>query len=268
MTVTRRSAFAIWIWAVASLAVTATAQSPLGRTPMVPLHRADMVPGAVGQGQLLRGGPLPGYFQPVSLQAPQGAHIAIWAGDRYVPFDGSTPLVGMLIGQVYRLKITRIPGKPGAELYPTLELVNRLYPPPGLERKYPVPIVFSQEELEMALEGYFVTRVVYLENPNEALPVRDRKGEQRVVEVGHGEDPLQTADVLGRPVAIVRLGSRIPTRNELDPFGYGAPPYQVLPPVKEVSATARATGGSVERAIERSARVPRVPLSPTATRRQ
>ena len=57
----------------------------------------------------------------------------------------------------------------------------------------------------------FVTRVIYVENPNEALPVNDKPGdEQQWVEAPHGADPLAVADEMGRPVAILRIGGRVP----------------------------------------------------------
>ncbi len=251
--------FAAWFWALAIALPVATAQQPLGNTGVFQLHRADMPPGAVGQGQLLRGGPLAGYFQPVSLAVAGSGRVAIWSGEHFEALAGRPPLVGLQIGQVYRLRVTQIERHPGAELYPTVELVSRLFPPPGLALKFPVPIVFSQEELEMALRGHFVTRVVYLENPNEALPVQDKKGQQRVFEVGQGEDPLQTADLLGRPVAIVRIGSRVPTRDELNPFGYGAPAYRRFELPVEGRDGRRLSRG-VEQAVERSARIPRLPV--------
>ena len=39
-------------------------------------HHGIMPPGAIGGRQLLRGGPLPGYFQPVEIKAPAGALIS------------------------------------------------------------------------------------------------------------------------------------------------------------------------------------------------
>lgn len=255
-----------WIaWAFALVAATclvASAQPPLGNTGVFPLHRADMPPGAVGQGQLLRGGPLAGYFQPVAFHVADDARVAIWNGETFQPLTGSSPLVGLLAGQVYRLKITNIKGRPGAEVYPTVELVSRLFPPRGLELKHPVPIEFAAEEVTAALRGLFVTRVVYLENPDQALPVRDAPHSQRVFEVGVSDDPLQAADRLGRPMAIVRIGSRVPNANELATFGYGAPPFRVFPQPARSSASATSRGNdrsSIEQAVERSARIPRLP---------
>ena len=47
------------------------------REPIHYFHSGDMPPGAIGQGQLLRGGPLPGYFQPVEIKVPQGAAVSM-----------------------------------------------------------------------------------------------------------------------------------------------------------------------------------------------
>ena len=77
----------------------------------------------------------------------------------------------MLIGSVYRLRVTNIPLQEGLEVFPTIEVIDRLYPPVGQEFRFPIPIELTQEELEMALDGKFVTRVIYLEEPDAALPV-------------------------------------------------------------------------------------------------
>ena len=38
-------------------------------------------------------------------------------------------VAGMLIGQVYRLRVTNIPHQPGVEVFPTIQVIDRLYPP-------------------------------------------------------------------------------------------------------------------------------------------
>src|SRR5207253_2647532 len=72
---------------------------------------------------------------------------------------------GMLIGSVYRLRVIGIPRHEGVEVFPTIEVVNRLYPPPGQELRFPVPVELTLEDLELAMEGHFVTRIIYLEYP-------------------------------------------------------------------------------------------------------
>jgi hypothetical protein len=120
-------------------------------------------------------------------------------------------LVGMQIGPVYRVRVTEIPNHPGLEIFPTIEVIDRLYPPPGLALRYPIPVEFTRDELELALRGAFVTRVIYVEDPHQALPIaQPAGGEQPWIEAPPGEDPLVTADHRGRPVAILRLGGRVP----------------------------------------------------------
>ena len=73
-----------------------------------------------------------------------------------------------------------------------------LYPPPGLALRYPIPIELTQDELELAARGAFVTRVIYIEDPQQALPIsRKASDEQPWVEAPPGEDPLVTADRQG-----------------------------------------------------------------------
>ena len=49
------------------------------------LHHGVMPPGAIGSQQLQRGGPLPGFFQPVEIKAPPGALISLAAADQFEP---------------------------------------------------------------------------------------------------------------------------------------------------------------------------------------
>jgi hypothetical protein len=138
-------------------------------------------------------------------------------------------LVGLQIGPVYRFKVTEIPNQPGVEVFPTIEMVDRTYPPPGLSLRFPVPIDLTQDELEMAAEGRFITRVIYIEDPKLALPVAEKTAsETRWFEVRAGDDPLVTADELGRPIAILRMGGRVPEPDGVEPgFVYGSPPAMV-----------------------------------------
>jgi hypothetical protein len=172
---------------------------------------------------------LPGYFQPVEIKAPKGAAISLAIDGKFAQPEEGPVLAGMLIGQVYRIKITGIPRNEGFEVFPTIEVINRMYPPPGLENHFPVPIEFTLDELEMALSGLFVTRVIYLEDPNGALPVAEDPNMQRYFDVRADEDPLKVADRLGRPMAIIRMGSRTPDYDTtLRRFAFAMPPLRKL----------------------------------------
>jgi hypothetical protein len=212
--------------------LTASAQD----RPVHWLNAGAMPPGAIGSQRLERGGPLSGYFQPVRIRAPEGARIALAlevansaASTHATPANEA--LVGMQIGFVYRLRVTNIPNNEGVDIYPTIELIDRLYPPPGLALRFPIPIDLTQDELELAAGGAFVTRVIYVEDPLHALPVaRHAKGDQPWTEAPAGEDPLVTADRNGRPVAILRIGSRAPNATTQAGGLSSAPPMVVFDP--------------------------------------
>lgn len=197
---------------------------PAAQPPVHYNHGGNLTPGAIGNAQLQRGGPLPGYFQPVEIRGPEGALIATAEGGQFSDTQPAPMTVGLLIGSVYRMRVTNIPLQEGLEVYPTIEVIDRTYPPVGLEFKFPIPIELSQEELEMALDGKFVTRVIYLEEPAAAVPAVQTRDLQPYYDVSEGENPLEVADGLGRPVAILRMGARVPDANGPDDaFMYGSP---------------------------------------------
>ncbi|MGD0654848.1 MAG: DUF11 domain-containing protein [Thermoguttaceae bacterium] len=194
-------------------------------------HQGAMPPGAIGSRQLTRGGPLPGFFQPVEIKAPDGALISLASDGRFDEPQGGPRKAGLLIGAVYRLKVTGIRLAAGLELFPTVEIIDRTYAPIGMELRFPIPVELSQEDLSLALEGKFVTRVIYLEDPRNALPARENPQAQDWFEVKPGQDPLAIADALGRPVAILRMGGRLPEASQSpDPsFLFGCPPFVSYP---------------------------------------
>ncbi len=183
-----------------------------------------MPPGAIGNLRLGRGGPVSGYFQRVEIRAPNGAQVETVVAGR---FDDAAEIVraGMLIGPVYQLRITHIANQEGSELYPTIEIIDRLYPPESEAERFAIPIHLTQDELDLALSGRFVTRVIYLEDPDLAVDVTTDTSTNRWFDAPAGHDPLEVADQLGRPVAILRIGSRVPEGPEPNaPFVYDLPP--------------------------------------------
>lgn len=183
---------------------------------------------AVGPGVEPSAPAYPADVQVVRFQGPQGLSVEVLspAPEPAPANDGhGVATVGMKVGVAYRLKVTGIPERPGAELYPVIEVVGHLHRPPGVDPgKYPVRVVFNQEDLYDTVDrGRLVTSVVYLEDPDTALPIAMPKDEIPVVTLNPSEDPLKVGAALGRVVAIVRTGARTPTPGE--------PPFGVLGPV-------------------------------------
>ncbi len=193
------------------------------------LHHGIMPPGAIGSRQLQRGGPLPGFFQPVEIKAPPGALVSLAVAQQ---FDNSEPAprkAGLLIGGVYRLRVSNIRLAEGAEVFPTIEVIDRLYTPTDQQQRFAIPVELTEEDLKLALDGKFVTRVIYLEDPRQATPSRENLQTQSWFEAAPGQDPLAIADGLGRPVAILRMGARMPEQGPDSGFFFGSPPFRPLP---------------------------------------
>ena len=193
--------------------------------------RGAMPPGAIGSRQLQRGGPLAGFFQPVEIRARHGVSISLAVANQFGPPQEAPRRVGLLIGQVYRLRVTNIPlpEAEGAEIYPTIEIIDRTYAPVDQQVRFAIPVEIAQEDIDLALHGKFVTRVIYLEDPHNALPTHSDTG-QTWFEVPPGRDPMTVADELGRPVAILRMGARVPNQGPDPNFCFGSPPWVAYPP--------------------------------------
>lgn len=239
---------------VLSAAVVATAQQP---TPMHYRHSGQVPPGAIGVAQLQRGGPLPGYFQPVEIRAPEGVKISV-ASQGQFGMPRNAPLnIGLLIAPVYRFKVSNIPGHEGQEVFPTIEMIDRIYPPRGQERRFPIPIELNADDIELALDGKFVTRVIYLEDPRMVLPVAEKWQDQHWFDAGPGVNAVEEADRWGRPLAIVRMGGRVPDEQQgadVHFVGGGAPftifrPYVERLPTGEGEAEPQESTAAVPRRI-------------------
>ena len=111
-------------------------------------------------------------------------------------------------GGIYRLKLTNIPGQEGIELYPTLEVGAATMRTAAYLAHNAVPIQFTDKDVQSAIDSNFVTKVIYLPDPEfqgEAL-----SGIDTLVSTAlePGLDPIIEADRRGSILAIVRLGNK------------------------------------------------------------
>jgi len=225
-----------------------------------------MAPGVAADIARLSNPKLEGHVQPVRVIVPDGAHLGIRMHNGYVETADSKSSVGLIVGPVYRFKVTNIANRPGSELYPSVEILNRLSPPEGLENEFPIEVVISQSDLEEAIEDRMVTKIIYLENPETALPHRHLPDKQPYFDIGGGEDPLRVAERLGRPMAILRIGSRIPMPSDPgERFGFSAPSPTILPD-PEPAQTDMIQGLIEPVSSNRPRRYPSVPKAARPTR--
>jgi RNA polymerase sigma factor (sigma-70 family) len=106
-------------------------------------------------------------------------------------------------GKIYRLKLSEIPSRPGLELFPSLEI------PEANPRTKPflahtiVRIAFTEEDLDAAAAGDFLTKVVYLPDAPAAAAAAEELISHRV---DPGVDVIAEARRQGQILAVVRLG--------------------------------------------------------------
>jgi hypothetical protein len=127
-------------------------------------------------------------------------------------------------GAIYRLKLTNVPGRPGVELYPTLEIG----PPTPRSLAYlahnAIPVQFTEEDFDQVLSGNFVTKVIYLPDP-EFQELALANVETLVsTRLDPGVDPIVEADRRGAILGIVRVGNKdLEVPGEAEMVGAGGP---------------------------------------------
>jgi hypothetical protein len=168
-------------------------------------------------------GPGPGVLMPepqtaavapssqLAFVGPQGMQVA-WDVGGAGQFD-SQPLVApgrynFPQGAIYRLKLSYIPGRPGVELYPSIEIAPTMPRTEAYLAHNSIPIQFTEEDFDQVLTGNFVTKVIYLPDPEfQDLAIA---GVETLVStrLDPGVDPIVEADRRGSIMAIIRVGNK------------------------------------------------------------
>ena len=194
-------------------------------------------PGVAAYWNTINSQPVPGYYQPILVQLPSTGKVRFFTNDTKSDQTLAAPTaVGVATGHSYRLQISNMPEFPGIELFPSLEILDRLHPPARLANRFPIPVRFLEEEIDAALRGQMVTKVVYLEQPQRASAM-DLRSPDAVVTLANNENVLAEADHLGRPLVIIRLGARQPSPHRSNARFMGrSGPLRILNTSKEGAA--------------------------------
>jgi hypothetical protein len=179
-------------------------------------HRPMMGGGPGGPGCGPGGGGGFGYGMPlptsqIGFVSPEGMRVRWDVGGNNM-FD-SEPLVtpgkyNFPEGAIYRLKLTDIPGYPGVELYPTLEVAPTVPRTEAFIAHNFIPFQLTDDDFRQVLSGNFVTKVIYLPNPEyQELALT---GVETLVStrLDPGVDPIVEADRRGSIMAIIRVGNK------------------------------------------------------------
>ena len=141
---------------------------------------------------------------------PESLHVQWDVGDEGA-FD-SVPLItpgrqNFSQGGIYRLKLTHVPGRAGVELYPTLEVGYTTPRSKAFLTHNAIPIQFTEEDFDQVISNNFVTKVIYLPDPDfQDLALA---GVETLVStrLDPGVDPIVEADRRGAILSIVRMGN-------------------------------------------------------------
>jgi len=242
---TRRLRFAVGLLLSVLVGTPAVAQVVPDYEGFSPLDSRHS-PGMAARFMDLAGRAQPNSFQPIRIDVEDGAEVAIYhARPIQAQAMASPAQLGVLVGHTYRLRIRNLPEMPGVELFPTIEVIGRLHPPRGLEHDYPIPVHIDRKDIDLAISGNLVTRVVYLEQPQLAAPFElDASTRNRDIEAA--ANALAEADRFGRPVLVLRMGGRLPSPQgePLSFYGSGGPiarsvPSNATTPTNDAQADAR-----------------------------
>lgn len=179
-----------------------------------------------------------------------GWQTATGGPDRvYLPGQLTVPArYNFVQGYIYRLKLTDIPGHPGLQLYPTIEVAPSTPATDAYLTHNAIPAQFTEEDFDQVQAGNFVTKVIYLPDPRfQELAIA---GVETLVStrLEPGVDPILEADRRGTILMIIRLGG---IDLEMPPAGTLVPSSPVVsqpaatttaPPMEAVPANPEAGG--------------------------
>lgn len=188
---------------------------PGGMPPMVaggqmPTGAVAAIPGAVqGQG----GMPFTTQRTQVRFVRPSGMKVAWYTRtpdgrDNYSPSPIEVPgRYNFLQAAVYRLKVSNIPGRPGLEIYPTLEVVPCNKRTSDFLSHSAVPIAFTDEDFKQVTSGNYVVKVVYLPDPQYQDLAFTGPDEIVSTQLEPGADPIAEAQRRGSILLVIRMGN-------------------------------------------------------------
>jgi uncharacterized repeat protein (TIGR01451 family) len=152
-------------------------------------------------------GPSPLLF--VRFQAPPGMRATFfqgWAPARSFP---APVVVGLRPGYCYRMQLSGLVEERDVRLFPSIEVRGSLCLSPNLNvASFPAPVELTQADIESAVAGNLVTKVVFLENPDLAEPIATVPGQTLESERPASWDLLREARDRGRVMLVIRLGGR------------------------------------------------------------
>lgn len=143
---------------------------------------------------------------------------------------------------IYRLRLSNIEGRPGLEVYPTMEVVPSNPKTEAFLSHSSVPVEFTTEDFKQIADGNYVVKVIYLPDPQYQDVAGTGTDEILSTRLEPGADPIQEALRRGSILLVIRMGNvdqeapntpplNAPATNAappmMPPFTPGMYPFQV-----------------------------------------
>lgn len=182
---------------------------------------AAIPPGAMPPGgitQVNHGAGHPGMRFPaqrtqVRFVRPSGMRVSWFTqGPDGKPSISTTPIevpgrYNFLQAAIYRLKLSSIEGRPGLEIYPTLEVVPANPKTEAFLAHSSVPVEFTNEDFKQIAEGNYVVKVIYLPDPQFQDVAGTGTDEILSTRLEPGADPITEALRRGSILLVIRMGN-------------------------------------------------------------
>ncbi|MDR1382695.1 MAG: hypothetical protein LBJ67_02430 [Planctomycetaceae bacterium] len=122
---------------------------------------------------------------------------------KIIPFRQNFPQ-----GAIYRVKLSNVPARPDKVYYPTIEIAATMARSQAFLAHNSIPIEFTDNDFDQVDSGNFVTKVIYLPDPEFQGLAMAGVGTLVNTQLEPGSDPITEADRRGSILAIVRLGNK------------------------------------------------------------
>lgn len=224
-------------------------QNPYGGSGVV---NANMPAGMMAQGgiQLAQAGPgaaptaqgvrFQSQRTQVRFTRPTGMKVSWFTQGPGGPMYSTTPIeapgrYNFSQAAIYRLKLSNIEGRPGLEVYPTMEVVPCNPKTEAFLAHSAVPVEFTAEDFKQIADGNYVIKVIYLPDPQFQDLAGTGTDEILSTRLEPGADPIQEALRRGSILLVIRMGNvdqEAPNTPPLNAPGPNASaiPQMMMPP--------------------------------------
>lgn len=143
-------------------------------------------------------------------------------------------MVGLKSRHRYAFALDRLPGAAGRTYYGTIEILRGpIHPAEVKASDIAMPVPFDETDIEAIKLERMVTKIITLEDPKTAIPAQGAEGETVRHDATLIGDAISMAKEIGPIMMAVRIGSRVPTQEELT--GSTVPGSLVIP--RELTVT-------------------------------